>query len=187
MRNSASDLFILQEQRRFLAQYWKKAFRCLRQEPRQRDFDTQRVLQHFNAPRCSLAERTHAEAQRISLPGLLLHRDHPSEVTVGAVQALVDTADSLSLSETMANNDGYGVAHENCNCVVWECMRAIMIERRSRHRSRHDGFSTASAAQRRAGAVRRGTERNVRGYIIERTVDPITSSGTRARLASLRS
>ena len=26
--------FLLQEQRRFLAQYWKKAFRCLRQEPR---------------------------------------------------------------------------------------------------------------------------------------------------------
>src|SRR6185437_1394547 len=75
----------------------------------------------------------HAEAQRISLPKLVLHRDHPSEVTAGAAQALGDTADSLGLSETMANNDGYGVAHGNCNCVVCTCVRAVMIERRSRH------------------------------------------------------
>src|SRR5436305_889399 len=29
-------LFLIQEQPRLLAQYWKKAFRCFRQEPRQR-------------------------------------------------------------------------------------------------------------------------------------------------------
>ena len=45
----ASVLFLLQKPCRFLAQYWKKTIRYLRQEARQRDFDAQRVLQHFNA------------------------------------------------------------------------------------------------------------------------------------------
>ena len=34
---------------------------------------------------------------------------------------------------------------------------------------RHGGYSTASTAQRRAGADRRRTRRNVRGFIVERT------------------
>ena len=107
----ASVLFLLQKPRRFLAQYWKKAFRYLRQEPRQRHFDAQRVLQHFNARRRSLAERAHAEAQCISLPSLLLYRDHPSKVTVGAGEALFETANSLDLPETMADYDCDGIAH----------------------------------------------------------------------------
>ena len=126
--DGASALFLLQEPRRFLAQYWKKAFRCLRQEPRQRHFDAQRVLQHLNARRRSLAEREHAEAQCISLPSLLLHRDHPSKVTVGAGEALLETANGLDLPETMANYDCDGIAHRNCNCVGWTCMPSIMIE-----------------------------------------------------------
>jgi hypothetical protein len=52
-----------------------------------------------------LAEGTHAEAQCISLPSLLLHRDHPSKLTVGAGEALFETADSLDLPETMADDD----------------------------------------------------------------------------------
>src|SRR5690349_4749435 len=48
-------LFILQKERRFLAQYGKKAVRCLREQPGQRHFDAQRVLQHFDRPRRSLA------------------------------------------------------------------------------------------------------------------------------------
>ena len=44
-RRPVSALFLLPEQPRFLTQCWKKAFRCLRQEPRQRHFDTQCVLQ----------------------------------------------------------------------------------------------------------------------------------------------
>src|SRR5207237_8957664 len=94
-----SALFLLQQLRRFLAQYWKKAFRCLRQEPRQRHFDAERVLQHFNARRRSLAERAHAEAQCISFPSLLLHRDHRSDVTVGARKALFETATRFDLPE----------------------------------------------------------------------------------------
>ena len=114
----SGTLFLLQEQRRFLAQYWKKAFRCLRQEPRQRHFDAERVLQHFNARRRCLAERAHAEAQCISLPSLLLHRDRRSEVTVGAGEAILETADSLDLPETMADDDCDGIAHGNRNRVA---------------------------------------------------------------------
>ena len=132
--------FLLQEQRRLLAQYWKKAFRCLRQEPRQRHFDAQRVLQYFNAGRRCLAECAHAEAQCISFPSLLLYGDHRPEVTVGAGQALFETADSLDLPETMADDDCDGIAHGNCNCVACTCMRAIIIERRSRHRSKVSGY-----------------------------------------------
>src|SRR5688572_26803060 len=97
----SAALFLLQEQRRFLAQYWKKAFRCLREEPRQRHFDAERVFQHSNARRRSLAERAHAEAQCISFPGLLLHRDQ-AEVTVGAREALLETANRFDLPEAMA-------------------------------------------------------------------------------------
>ena len=109
-RPKAPALFLLQEQRRFLAQYWKKAFRCLRQEPRQRHFDAERVFQHFNARRRSLAERAHAEAQCISFPGLLLHRDR-SEVTVDAREALLETANRFDLPETMADDGCDGIAH----------------------------------------------------------------------------
>jgi hypothetical protein len=162
-RHSMSALFLLQEQRRFLAQYWKKAFRRLREEPRQRHFDAQRVLQHFNARRRCLAERAHAEAQCISLPCLLLHRDHRSEVTVGAGEALFETADSLDLPETMVDDDCDGIAHGNCSCVACTCMRSIMIERRSRHRSRHSGCScsqkdgehSAAASRRRSSAYQK--------------------------------
>ena len=122
-----SALFLLQELRRFLAQYWKKAFRCFRQEPRQRHFDAERVLQHFNARRRCLAERAHAEAQCISLSSLLLHRDRRSEVTFGAGEAILETADSLDLPETMADDDCDGIAHRNCNCVASMCMRAMTI------------------------------------------------------------
>jgi len=104
-RPPASVLFLLQKPRRFLAQYWKKTIRYLRQEARQRDFDAQRLLQHFNARRRNLAEREYAEAQCISVPSLLVYRDHPSKVTVGAAEAFFETADSLDLPETMADYD----------------------------------------------------------------------------------
>ena len=100
-----------------------------------------RVLEHFNARRRSLAERAHAEAQCISLPSLLLHRDHRSEVTVGAGEALFETADRLDLPETMADDDCDGIAHGVCNCVGWTGMRAIMSVRRSRQRSRRGGVA----------------------------------------------
>jgi hypothetical protein len=102
-----------------LAQHWKKAFRCLRQKPRQRHFDAQRD------------EHAHPEAQSISFPSLLLRRDHRSEVTVGAGEALFETADSLDLPEMMADDDSNGITHGNCNCIACTCMRTIMIERRS--------------------------------------------------------
>ena len=128
--HSVIALFLLQEQRRLLAQYRKKAFCYLRQEPRQRQFDAQRVVHHFNARRRSLAERAHAEAQCISFPSLLLHRDHGSEVSVGAGEALFETADRFDPPETMVDGDCDGVAHGNGSRVVWTCMRAIMIEGR---------------------------------------------------------
>ena len=55
------------------------------------------------ARRSSLAEREYAEPQRICLPSLLVYRDHPSKVTVGAAEALFETADSLDLTGTMAD------------------------------------------------------------------------------------
>jgi hypothetical protein len=123
--NFEDPLFLLQKQRRFLAQYWKKPFRCLRQERRQRHFDAQHVLQHFNASSRTLAERAHAEAQCISLPSFLLHRDHRPEVAVGAGEAVFETADSLDLPETMADDDCDSFAHEDGNCLAPTCMRAI--------------------------------------------------------------
>jgi hypothetical protein len=118
------SLFLFQEQRRFLAQYWKKVVCYLRQEPRQRHFDAQRVLQHLNGSRCSLTERAHAEAERVFFPGLMLDRDHLSEVTLCAGEALFETADSLDLTDTMRDDDCDAIAHGNCACVAWTCMRA---------------------------------------------------------------
>ena len=138
-RRPVGALFLLQEQRRLLAQDWKKAFRCLCQEPRQRQFDVQRVPQHVNAGRRSLSERAHAETQCISFPSLLLDRDHRSEATVGAGEAFFETADGLDLPETMADDDCDGIAHENCNRVASTCMRAIIFEQRSR--SKRGGYS----------------------------------------------
>src|SRR5262245_57810044 len=103
--HSAAALFLLQEQRCFLAQYRKKPFRCLRQEPRQRHVDPQRILQHLDARRRSLTERAHAEAQRIALPGLLLDRNHRSEVTVGVGETVFETADGLVPPQMMAYDD----------------------------------------------------------------------------------
>src|SRR6185437_8870221 len=65
-------LFLLQEQCRFLAQYWKKVLGCLREEPRQRYFDAQRVLQHFDGPQRGLTQRAHTKAHCVFFPGLLL-------------------------------------------------------------------------------------------------------------------
>ena len=71
-----------------------------------------------------------AEARSIPLPSLLVDRDHGSELTVGAGEALFETADSLVLAEMMADCHRDGIAHRKCNCVGWTCMRDIMIERR---------------------------------------------------------
>ena len=105
-----------------------KTFRCLRQQPRQRHFDAQRVFEHFNARRRSLAERAHTETQRVSFPSLLLNRDHRSEITVGAGEALFDTANRLAFSKAMADGDCDGFAHGGCNLITWTCMRAILID-----------------------------------------------------------
>ena len=64
-------------------------------------------------------------------PSLLFNRDDRSELTIGAREALFDTADRLALPEAMADADCDGFAHKSCNLVTWTCMRAILIERRS--------------------------------------------------------
>jgi hypothetical protein len=125
------DLFLLEEQRRFLAQNWKKAFRCLREEPRQRHFDAQRILKNFDARRRSLPERAHLEAQGISFPGLLIDRDHPSEMTGGPAEAFFKTADGLGFSEPVADGDGESLAHSNWASEAKPCGRRIRQCRRS--------------------------------------------------------
>ena len=80
-------------------------------------------------PGRSLTERAQVEPQRIAFPGLLLNRDHLSELTPGAGKALFETADSLDLPETMADDDCDAIAHGQCTCVAWTRMHAIMIER----------------------------------------------------------
>ena len=64
-------------------------------------------------PRRNLTERAHVEPQRIAFPGLLLNRDHRSELTLGAGEALFEAADSLDLPETMADDDCDAIAHGN--------------------------------------------------------------------------
>ena len=64
-----------------------------------------------------MTKREYAEAQCISLPSLLLHRDHPSKVAVGAGEAVFETADSFDLPETMADYDCDSITHRNCSCV----------------------------------------------------------------------
>jgi hypothetical protein len=86
-------------------------FRCLCQDPRQRHFNAQRILQHFNGPSGNLTECAHLKLQRISFPNLLVDRDDLSQLTFGANKALFETADSLDLSETMADDDCNGFAH----------------------------------------------------------------------------
>jgi len=88
-------------------------------------------FQHFNARRRSLAERAHAEAQCVSFPDLLLHRDQ-AEVTVGAREALLEAANCFDLPEAMGDDGCDGIAHGIYNRVAWTCMHAIMIQRRSR-------------------------------------------------------
>src|SRR5438105_735485 len=122
----AGALFLLQEQRCLLAQCWKEAFHCFRQEPRQRHFDAQRVFQHVNARRRRLAERAQAEAQCISFPSLLLHLDHRSEMTVSTGEALFETANRLHLPETMVDDECDGIAHGSSKRAAWTCMRDIM-------------------------------------------------------------
>src|SRR6185369_10747807 len=60
---------------------------------------------------------------------LLLPRDHRSEVTVRARKALLETADRFGLPKTMADGDCDRIAHGNCNCIAWTCMRATKTER----------------------------------------------------------
>lgn len=72
---------------RFLTQYRNKSFYYLGQKPGQRYFDAQGILQDFDARGGRLAERAHAEAQRIALPGCLINRDHGAELAAGAGEA----------------------------------------------------------------------------------------------------
>jgi hypothetical protein len=104
-------LFLLQEQRRLLAQYWNKTFRCLCQEPRQRQLDAQRLVEHGDRSLSSLGQRAHSEAQCIAFPNLLVDRDHRPELTVGAREAFFETAHSLRLAETMLDYECDGIAH----------------------------------------------------------------------------
>ena len=55
-----------------------------------------------------------------------------SEVTFGAREALLDTANRFDLPETMADDGCDGIAHGYRTRVAWTCMHAIMIERQSR-------------------------------------------------------
>ena len=66
-----------------------------------------------------LAERADTETQRVSFPSLLLNRDHRSEVTAAAREALFETFDRLALAESMANGDPDGFAHASCDSTVW--------------------------------------------------------------------
>jgi hypothetical protein len=51
------------------------------------------------------------EAQCISFPDVLLHRDHQSEVAVGAREALFETTNGFGLPETMVDDHGDCFAH----------------------------------------------------------------------------
>jgi hypothetical protein len=110
-RRPVGALFLLQQQRRLVAQYGYQAFRRLRQEPRQAHFNAQRVLQYLNARRGSLTERTHAKAQRIAFPSLVLDRDDPSELTIGADHTLLETPDRFGPAKIMGNQDCGCFAH----------------------------------------------------------------------------
>src|SRR5215211_4023113 len=129
LRSNYGELFFLQQQRRFLAQYWKKALGCLRQQPGQRQFDAQRVVQHIDGPRRSLTKRAQVEAQRISFPPLLLDCDHVSEVTLGFGKALLETSDSLDLSQTLADDDCDGISHGKMHARRVDAYAALMIAR----------------------------------------------------------
>ena len=60
------------------------------------------------------------ETQRVSLPSRLVHRNHQSELTAGAVEALLETTNRLDLSEAMADGDFDGFAHGSCDWTVWK-------------------------------------------------------------------
>ena len=88
------------------AQDRKETFRGLRQQPWQRHFDAQRIVEDVDLGRRGLTERTHQEAQRISVPGRLFHRDHRTQRAFPAGEALFYAPDRLRLPETMADDDG---------------------------------------------------------------------------------
>lgn len=112
-------LFLFQKPRGLSSQYWKNAFGRLRQKPRQRHLDAQRVVQHLYGPRGSLTQRAHVEAQRISFPGLLLDHDHRSKITFHVAKALFEPMDSLDLADTMANDNCDAIAHGKGANVAW--------------------------------------------------------------------
>src|SRR5688572_3992868 len=68
-RRGLNLLLFLQEGCRFPTQYRNKSFYYLGEKARQRHFDAQRILEDFDARGGRLAERAHAEAQRIALLG----------------------------------------------------------------------------------------------------------------------
>ena len=120
MTNAAVALLLFQKERGLLFQDRKNAFRNLREKPRQRHLDAQRVLQHLNPRGRGLTQCAHDKAQRIAVPSFLLDRDQRSKVTVGAREAVLETVRRLDLTEPMANDDRDDIAH--CNCMYWGCL-----------------------------------------------------------------
>lgn len=128
LEKAARRLLLLQEQRRLLAQQRHKPLGRLRQEPRQRHFDAQCILQHFDRPRCTLAERAHVEPQRVAGPCFLFDHDHRAEVSLRALEPLLEPADSLGLAQTVANDGGDSIAQGGV-CAAGIGKRASMIAR----------------------------------------------------------
>jgi hypothetical protein len=135
-------LFLFQKPRCLFSQYWKNAFGRLRQEPRQRHLDPQRVVQHLYGPRGSLTQGANVEAQRISFPGFLLDRDHRPKITFHVAKALFEPVDSLDLADPMANNNCDAIAHGKGASVAWMYGRCYGRTAISTHRRSADPLRT---------------------------------------------
>jgi len=106
------SLSLFQEPRCLFSQNGKKAPGRLRQEPRERHLNAQRVVHHLYGALGSLPQRAHVEAQRISFPGLLLDHYQGAKTLFHLPKARLEPVDGLDLAHTMRNDDCDPIAHD---------------------------------------------------------------------------
>src|SRR5450759_3488455 len=108
---SPRALFLLQHQLALRPDHAVQRVGEARQQPGQRDLEPHGPVIDVDKACGALAERGGAEAQTVAGPGLLLQRDQPGELGLGAAEPVLDAAQRLVLAEAVRKDDDEWLRH----------------------------------------------------------------------------
>ncbi len=108
-----------QQQLAFLLDRRDEALGQLGEQPRQRHFEAQVVVEHMDHAAGALAHRAKPEGQRVALPDLLLDGDQMAEAGLGLAKAVLQAADRTVLAEPMGDRHHQWSRHRRASRSRW--------------------------------------------------------------------